>query len=88
MTPLFDGCHRWLPALFVLARLNVVQRPVRHEPRRAGISKYTATGRAGPIAREAVSVLGITLRQRRRLVHRLGAGLDAHRRRLLPPAEG
>src|SRR5579885_985281 len=52
MTPLFDGAHRWLPALFVLAGLRVVQRPVAHQPRRAGVSKYTTAGRAGPVARE------------------------------------
>src|SRR4051794_30678290 len=46
MAPLFDGAHRWLPALFSLAGLRVVQRPVRHQARRAGTSKYTATGRA------------------------------------------
>ncbi|MBI3767592.1 MAG: bacteriohopanetetrol glucosamine biosynthesis glycosyltransferase HpnI [Deltaproteobacteria bacterium] len=65
MTPLFDGFHRWLPALFVLAQLRVVQRPVTHEPRLAGVSKYTATGRAGPIAREAMHMLEIILRRRR-----------------------
>jgi dolichol-phosphate mannosyltransferase len=99
MTSLFDGAHRWLPALFVLARLKVVQRPVRHEPRRAGISKYTATGRAGPIAREAIAVLAIRIRQQRRfgivavlvalasatlsIARRLAAWLYAHLRR--PP---
>ena len=62
--PLFDGAHRWLPALFVLAGLHVVQRPVTHEPRRAGVSKYTATGRAGPIAREAGRVFEIALQRR------------------------
>ncbi len=62
--PLFDGAHRWLPALFVLGGLRVVQRPVTHEPRRAGVSKYTATGRAGPIAREAGRVFGIALQRR------------------------
>jgi 4-amino-4-deoxy-L-arabinose transferase-like glycosyltransferase len=64
MIPLFDGAHRWLPALFVLGGLRVVQRPVTHEPRRAGVSKYTATGRAGPIAREAGRVFGIALQRR------------------------
>ncbi len=72
MTPLFDGVHRWLPALFVLAGLRVVQRPVAHRPRRAGVSKYTATGRAGPIARETVRVLRIALgRPAARLGHAL-----------------
>jgi len=65
LTPLINGAHRWLPALFVLAGLRVVQRPVTHQPRRAGVSKYTATGRVGPVAREAVDVLGIALRSSR-----------------------
>ncbi|HEY2385499.1 MAG TPA: glycosyltransferase family 2 protein [Candidatus Binatia bacterium] len=62
---LFDGAHRWLPALFVLAGLRVVQRPVAHDPRRAGVSKYTATGRAVPVARELLRVLAIAQRLRR-----------------------
>ncbi len=67
MTPLFDGSHRWLPALFLLAQLRVVQRPVQHEPRLAGVSKYTATGRAGSIAREVAQMVDIALRHRRGL---------------------
>jgi 4-amino-4-deoxy-L-arabinose transferase-like glycosyltransferase len=57
--PLFDGAHRWLPALFTLAGLRVVQRPVVHQERAAGVSKYSTAGRAGPIARELVHVLGL-----------------------------
>src|SRR5262245_33699410 len=67
VTPLFDGAHRWLPALFVLAGLRVVQRRVRHLPRQAGTSKYTTTGRALPILRELVHVLGIALTRSRGL---------------------
>ena len=51
-TPLFDSAHRWLPALFVLAGLRVVQRPVAHWPRRPATSKYTTRGRLRPIVRE------------------------------------
>ena len=44
VTPLFDGAHRWLPALFVLAGLRVVQRPVAAPARaRPATSKYTTT---------------------------------------------
>jgi 4-amino-4-deoxy-L-arabinose transferase-like glycosyltransferase len=50
--PLFEGAHRWLPALFILEGLRVTQRPVAHQCRAAGVSKYSAAGRAGPIARE------------------------------------
>jgi dolichol-phosphate mannosyltransferase len=61
--PLFDGAHRWLPALFVLAGLRVVQRPVPHGPRTAGVSKYTTRGRLVPIARETGMVVGLMLRR-------------------------
>ncbi|HZP41685.1 MAG TPA: glycosyltransferase family 2 protein [Candidatus Binatia bacterium] len=54
---LFDGAHRWLPALFQLAGFRVVQRPVPHHPRCAGTSKYTTRGRVLPIARELARVL-------------------------------
>ncbi len=57
--PLFDGAHRWLPALFTLAGLRVVQRPVIHQARTAGVSKYSTAGRAGPVARETLHVLGL-----------------------------
>src|SRR5262245_53423353 len=55
--PLFDGAHRWLPALFHLAGLRVVQRPVTHRPRAAGSSKYTTRGRLLPIGRELLQVI-------------------------------
>lgn len=61
--PLFDGAHRWLPALFHLAGLRVVQRPIPHLPRLAGTSKYTTRGRLAPIARELLTVLGIAARR-------------------------
>jgi 4-amino-4-deoxy-L-arabinose transferase-like glycosyltransferase len=67
LTPLFDGAHRWLPALFVLAGLRVVQRPVAHQARTAGLSKYTTAGRALPIARELLRVLGLALPRSRGL---------------------
>jgi 4-amino-4-deoxy-L-arabinose transferase-like glycosyltransferase len=63
VTPLFDGAHRWLPALFELAGLRVAQVPLRHWPRHAGVSKYTTRGRLGPIARETVRVAQLTLRR-------------------------
>jgi len=59
VSPLFDGAHRWLPALFHLAGLRVRQRRVRHQPRMAGTSKYTTRGRILPIARELVRVLRV-----------------------------
>jgi len=74
---LFDGAHRWLPALFELAGLRVTQRPVAHWPRRAGESKYTTRGRLLPIARESATMLGLVLRRSWRLRAGLGAALLA-----------
>ena len=42
----FKGMHRYLPALLGAAGLKLGELPVRHRPRRAGISKYTIAGRA------------------------------------------
>jgi 4-amino-4-deoxy-L-arabinose transferase-like glycosyltransferase len=66
VTPLFDGAHRWLPALFVLAGLRVVQRPVAHRPRVAGVSKYTTRGRVLPVLRDLCRVLALAARRSRR----------------------
>ena len=38
--PLFNGMHRFLPALILLQNKEVKQIPVRHHPRFAGESKY------------------------------------------------
>ena len=38
--PLFNGMHRFLPALILLQDGRIQQIPVRHYPRRAGKSKY------------------------------------------------
>lgn len=42
----FKGMHRYLPALLGAAALKLGEKPVRHRPRRAGVSKYTIAGRA------------------------------------------
>ena len=76
-TPLFDGAHRWLPALFTLAGLRIIQLPVPHWPRRAGESKYTTRGRLVPIARESATMLGLVLRRSWRLRAVLGVILLA-----------
>lgn len=38
--PFFTGMHRFLPALILLQDGRVKQIPVRHFPRKAGVSKY------------------------------------------------
>lgn len=48
--PLFDGMHRFLPALVLMQGGRVVQIPVRHFPRTAGKSKYHLWNRlTGPL---------------------------------------
>ena len=47
--PLFNGMHRFLPALILLQNGSVKQTPVRHYPRVAGTSKYHLWNRlSGP----------------------------------------
>ena len=49
--PVFDGMHRFLPALVLLEGGSYAQVPVRHFPRTAGQSKYHLWNRlAGPFA--------------------------------------
>ena len=38
--PCFTGMHRFLPALMLLEKGRMMQIPVRHFPRMAGVSKY------------------------------------------------
>lgn len=42
----FRGMHRYLPAIFVRARLKIAEVPVGHRPRREGVSKYNNLSRA------------------------------------------
>jgi dolichol-phosphate mannosyltransferase len=43
--PVFDGMHRFLPALFMLEGAPFKEVPVRHFPRTAGVSKYHLSNR-------------------------------------------
>ena len=45
---LFEGAHRWLPALFHLGGERVVQRPVSHRPRTAGVSTAPVSRKGQP----------------------------------------
>jgi len=38
--PVFNGVHRFLPTVLRLQGFRVVEVPVNHRPRRAGVSKY------------------------------------------------
>ncbi len=71
--PVFDGLHRWLPALLRLQGLRVVELPVAHRPRPAGVSKYGVRDRA---LRGLADCL-VLLWWRRRVVPRRRAACDA-----------
>jgi dolichol-phosphate mannosyltransferase len=59
----FKGMHRYLPALLGAAGLKLGELPVRHRPRRAGVSKYTIAGRAWVGIQDLIGV-GWLLRRR------------------------
>jgi dolichol-phosphate mannosyltransferase len=46
MLPIFEGVHRFLPALFKTYGAKLILHEVNHRPRTAGVSKYTNWGRA------------------------------------------
>lgn len=55
LTP-WDGMHRFLGTLFLMQGAVIVQCPVRHRPRAAGVSKYTNRGRLFHTLRDAFAV--------------------------------
>ncbi|HWP35085.1 MAG TPA: glycosyltransferase family 2 protein [Thermodesulfobacteriota bacterium] len=67
--PLFRGMHRFIPALLQLEGRRVAQVPVRHAPRRAGVSKYRAV--RGRALQGLVDLLGVFWLKRRRPVYRV-----------------
>ena len=46
LLPVFEGMHRFLPALFARYGHPLINREVSHRARTAGVSKYTNWGRA------------------------------------------
>lgn len=59
----FRGMHRYLPALLGAAGLKLGEKPVRHRPRRAGVSKYTIAGRAWVGLQDLVGVAWLLRRR-------------------------
>jgi dolichol-phosphate mannosyltransferase len=48
--PMFNGLHRFLPAMILLQKGKIKQTPVRHFPRVAGVSKFNLWNRLlGPL---------------------------------------
>jgi dolichol-phosphate mannosyltransferase len=60
--PVFEGMHRFLPALFKLYGHPLEMRPIAHRPRSAGVSKYSNWRRA---LVGAVDLLGVLWLRRR-----------------------
>lgn len=61
---LYQGLHRFLPTLLRMEGFRVVQVPVRHRPRRSGLSKYGVWNR---VFRAFVDLLVVRWMKKRRL---------------------
>lgn len=62
--PYFDHMHRYLPALFLRERLQIVFEDVGHRPRTTGASKYTNVGRLWASLSDLAGVLWLQSRAR------------------------
>ncbi len=60
--PLFEGMHRFLPALFQRYGHPLICKPVRHYARLKGVSKYTNWGRALVGVIDLLGVIWLTRR--------------------------
>jgi dolichol-phosphate mannosyltransferase len=60
--PIFEGMHRFLPALFQRYRHPLICKPVRHYARLKGVSKYTNWGRALVGVVDLLGVIWLTRR--------------------------
>ena len=54
--PLFEGMHRFLPTLLRYHGFSVLEHPVSHHPRTAGISKYGVGNRAWRAFKDLLAV--------------------------------
>lgn len=61
----WDGMHRFLPTLVALQGARIVQLPVGHRERAAGLSKYTNWGRLKRTVRDLLGVRWLKSRTRR-----------------------
>ncbi len=62
LLPVFEGMHRFLPALFARYGHPLINREVCHRARTAGVSKYTNWGRALVGVVDLVGVIWLTRR--------------------------
>ncbi len=65
---LFNGMHRFIPALIRKAGFRVTEMPVNHRPRLHGVSKYGFGNRA---LRATMDMLGVRWLTSRRVVYRV-----------------
>ena len=54
--PLFEGMHRFLPTLLRYHGFSVIEHPVSHHPRTAGVSKYGVSNRAWRAFKDLLAV--------------------------------
>jgi glycosyltransferase involved in cell wall biosynthesis len=54
--PWFEGMHRFLPTLLRYQGFRVLEAPVGHHPRRAGVSKYGIRNRAWRASKDLLAV--------------------------------
>jgi len=54
--PLFEGMHRFFPTLLRYHGFSVIERPVSHRPRVAGVSKYGVMNRAWRAFKDLLAV--------------------------------
>ncbi len=54
--PLFEGMHRFLPTLLRYHGFSVLEHPVSHHPRTAGVSKYGVMNRAWRAFKDLLAV--------------------------------
>ena len=64
LLPVFEGMHRFLPALFARYGHPLINREVNHRARTAGVSKYTNWGRALVGIVDLLGVVWLTRRTR------------------------
>jgi dolichol-phosphate mannosyltransferase len=64
LLPVFEGQHRYMPALFARYGHPSINMPVKHRPRLKGVSKYTNWGRALVGVVDLLGVIWLTKRTR------------------------
>jgi glycosyltransferase involved in cell wall biosynthesis len=69
--PLFVGAHRFLPALCQFRGARVAEVPVRHRPRRHGVSKYGVGNRLFRGIRDLFGVRWLKARMLRHKIRRM-----------------